>query len=292
MKIGLVDVDSHNFPNLALMKISNFYKKNNCDVEFIIPLEKYDVVCMSKIFTFTNDFDYCIQANEIHKGGAGYNINIRLPEKIEKQFPDYSLYGITDTAYGYLSRGCPRQCDFCIVSKLEGCKSVKVADVNNFWNGQKNIKLLDPNILACKERIELLQQLIDCKANIDFTQGLDVRLLNEEIIYMLNKMKIKRIHFAWDSEKDSEIILKKLNLFKKYTTISNRKIGVYILTNYNTNIEFDLHRIYTIRDIGYDPFVMVYNIQNAKKIYRHMQRWCNRKWVFKKCKNFEDYITK
>lgn len=292
MKIGLVDVDSHNFPNLALMKISNFYKENNCDVEFIIPLKKYDIVYMSKVFTFTRDFDVCIQANEIYKGGAGYNLDTKLPKRIEKQFPDYSLYGITDTAYGYLTRGCPRQCDFCIVSKLEGCESVKVSDVNNFWNGQKNIKLLDPNILACKERIELLQQLIDCKANIDFTQGLDVRLLNEEIIYMLNKMKIKRIHFAWDSEKDSEIILKKLNLFKKYTTISNRKIGVYVLTNYNTNIEFDLHRIYTIRDIGYDPFVMVYNIQNAKKIYRHMQRWCNRKWVFKKCKNFEDYKTK
>lgn len=173
-EIGLIDVDGHNFPNLALMKISSYHKSIGNSVEWFFNLKKYDKVYMSKVFTFSKDYKTSIMADEIVKGGTGYDLKTTLSTEIESMCPDYSLYGIEDTAYGYLTRGCPRQCAFCIVAKKEGSKSIKVADLKSFWNGQKNIKLLDANILACKEADNLFNQLADSKAWIDFTQGLDI----------------------------------------------------------------------------------------------------------------------
>lgn len=148
MEIGLIDVDSHNFPNLALMKISAYHKSKGDSVEWFLPLKQYDKVYMSKVFDFTNDYDGIIRANEIIKGGTGYDLKSVLPYKIEHMYPDYELYNVKE-AYGYLTRGCPRGCKFCIVGRKEGFSAYKVADLNEFWNGQKEIKLLDPNILAC-----------------------------------------------------------------------------------------------------------------------------------------------
>ena len=158
MKIGLIDVDRENrnfkgkqFPNLALMKISMYEKMRGNDVEWWIPLKQYDKIYMSKVFTDTPEVETIINAKEIIKGGSGYDLENKLSNAIEHIYPDYNLYNINDTAYGFLTRGCPRACDFCIVSKKEGRKSIKVADLNEFWKGQKNIKLLDPNILAADE---------------------------------------------------------------------------------------------------------------------------------------------
>lgn len=141
MKVGLIDVDGHNFPNLPLMKISAYHKARGDSVEWYEPLfsGELDRVYMSKVFTFTPDYQYCINAKEIIKGGTGYNYpdgGEPLPEEIEHIYPDYGLYGITNEAYGFLTRGCPRNCQFCIVGKKEGLKSKKVADLQEFWNGQ------------------------------------------------------------------------------------------------------------------------------------------------------------
>ena len=149
MKIGLVDVDGHRFPNLALMKISAWHKNYGDTVEWAGSLEHYDVVYMAKVFTFTPDDIQSYQADEIVKGGTGYDLISKLPNEIESCYPDYNLYGIEDTAYGYLSRGCPRKCQFCIVAEKEGMRAHKVANLSQFWSGQKHIKLLDPNLLAC-----------------------------------------------------------------------------------------------------------------------------------------------
>ena len=157
MKIGLIDVDGHNFPNLPLMKISAYHKQCGDKVEWVNLFEHYDRVYMSKVFTFTPDFEYCINADEIIKGGTGYDLHNKLPTEIENIYPDYSIYPEYNEAYGFLTRGCPRNCDFCIVGTKEGLCSRKVANLDYFWNGQKVIKLLDPNLLACKEHIDLLQ---------------------------------------------------------------------------------------------------------------------------------------
>lgn len=118
--------------------------------------------------------------------------------------PDYSLYGIKDKAYGFLTRGCPRGCDFCIVGKKEGFKAIKVADLTEFWNGQKEIVLLDPNILACRDWSDLLWQLADTKALVDFTQGLDARMLTDEKCDALGRIRMDEVHFAWDRYEDKE----------------------------------------------------------------------------------------
>lgn len=289
LKIGLIDVDGHNFPNLPLMKISAFHKSFGDDVEWFFPLNQYDRVYISKVFDFTQDYEMCIQADEIIKGGTGYGLENKLPYEIENIYPDYELYGIKNTAYGFLTRGCPRNCPFCIVSKKEGRYSYQVASLRQFWNGQKEIKLLDPNLLACPDKLELLDQLIESKAWIDFTQGLDIRLMTDEVIYKIKQLKIKMLHFAWDTDEQSDLIIQNLKYFKKHTNINMRKTSVYVLVNYNTNFEFDLYRIYKLKELDYDPYVMIYDKQNAPKKIRELQRWVNNKFIFRSCERFEDY---
>lgn len=305
MRIGLIDVDGRNFPNIALMKLSAYHKQQGDTIEWYTPFsERYDVVFMSKVFSFTPDYDIVINADTVIRGGTGYCINLRdgkevfdkaenivLPEEIEHIYPDYSLYNITDTAYGFLTRGCPRGCEFCIVGKKEGKCSRKVADLSKFWNGQKNIVLCDPNILACKDWKELLQQLIDSKANIDFNQGLDIRLMTEEKAQMLNQIKIKEIHFAWDRYEDKELVLEKLKMYAevgKFKPHSHNAI-VYTIVNFDTTFEQDLERIYTLRELGYWAYVMIYDKQHCQQKYKDLQRWVNNRIIFAKCEKFEDY---
>ena len=187
MKIGLIDVDGHNFPNLALMRISAYHKAQGDQVEWWwSDFIHYDIVYMSKIFSdaYTKDVPEPINADKVIKGGTGYCISLvngvevfdkskneELPPEIEKMFPDYSLYPQFDFAVSMTSRGCPRGCSFCHVAAKEGRCSVKVADVSDFWNGQKEIRILDPNITACKEKRDLMRQYIETGAILDFTQG-------------------------------------------------------------------------------------------------------------------------
>ena len=258
-----------------------------------------DRVYMSKVFTFTQDYPHPVNAKEIIKGGTGYSYpdgGAELPEDIEHIYPDYSINfekipEVRDTAYGFLTRGCPRGCNFCIVGQKEGRKSVKVADLTEFWKGQKNIVLLDPNMFACKKWRELSIQLIESGAWIDFSQGCDIRIMTGEKAEYIRQMKIKRIHFAWDRYEDKEQIIPKLIDFKKITGWDYRKMGVYVLCNFNTSFEQDLERIYTLRDLGYMPYVMLYNKQNIAEGHRlkHLQRWVNNKIIFNSCKKFEDF---
>jgi hypothetical protein len=293
MKIGLIDVDSHNFPNLALMKISAWHKSKGDTVEWCLPLDSYDIVYKSKVFdeTYSPDIEWTPMADKIIKGGTGYGLDNTLPHEIEHIYPDYSIYPdlTKDTAYGFLTRGCPRGCKFCIVASKEGRRSYKVADLSEFWRGQKHISLLDPNILACKDHPDLLQQVIDSKAWVDFNQGLDIRLTNERNIDLLNRIKVKNIHFAWDNAEDD---LKPY--FERYKTLAKHKPHgrygtVYCLTNFGSTMEENLFRIYTLRDLGYDPYVMVYDKPNAPKEIKDLQRWCNNRFIFRSCDRFEDY---
>ncbi|EGT4520409.1 TPA: radical SAM protein [Clostridioides difficile] len=287
MKIGLIDVDGHNFPNLALMKISAYHKKLGDKVEFVNFFEKYDKVYKTKVFTFSDDDYTVINAKEVVQGGTGYNLQNKLPSKIEFMYPDYDLYDIKNVAYGYLTRGCPRKCSFCIVSEKEGSKSYKVANLNQFWKGQKEIKLLDPNILACSKWEELLKQLIDSKAWVDFTQGLDIRIMTEKKAEMINKIKIKRIHFAWDNYEFNTY--NKLKEFRSKLNFKKQKLGVYVLTNFNTTFEQDLERIYKLKELEYDPYVMIFEKWKCHHEYRRLQRWVNNKIIFRSVDKFEDY---
>lgn len=293
MKIGLIDVDGHNFPNLALMKISAYHKAKGDTVEWCVPLDTYDIVYQAKVFdeTYSPDIDWIPQADNVIKGGTGYGLDNVLPDEIEHIYPDYSIYPelTQDTAYGFLTRGCPRGCGFCIVAGKEGRLSHKVADLDEFWRGQKRIELLDPNLLACRDHPDLLQQLIDSKAYVNFSQGLDIRFTTEANISLINKIKLKEIHFAWDNPKDDLRAY-----FERYKALAKHKPHgtygtVYCLVNYNSTMEENLYRIYTLRDLGYDPYVMVYDKPHAPKEVKDLQRWVNNRFIFKKCAKFEDY---
>lgn len=250
---------------------------------------------MSKVFdeTYSADLPDPCNAGEIVKGGTGYGLDNVLPPEVEHTCPDYSLYpALTyDTAYGFLTRGCPRGCGFCIVGKKEGLASRKVADLTQFWQGQRQIKLLDPNLLACPEHFNLLGQLSQSGAWVDFTQGLDARLLNQDNIWQLNQMRMKEIHFAWDFMEQSEQVLEGLRL---YASLARRKPhgkfgAVYVLTNYDTTMEENIYRIDVLRDLGYDPYVMIYDKPNAPREIRRLQRWCNNRVIFNSCPDFRQY---
>lgn len=308
MKIGLIDVDGgKKFPNIPLMKLSAWHKAQGDSVEWYEPMWSghMDRVYMSKVFSFTPDFELAIDADEIIKGGTGYCIDLvdgreifhkerdnSLPYEIEHMYPDYSIYPelTKDTAFGFLSRGCPRGCSFCIVKDHEGKCSKKVADLSEFWSGQKKIVLCDPNILACKDWKELLQSLIDSGAEVDFNQGLDIRMMTKEKIEMLNQIKIKEVHFAWDRYQDKDLVLPKFELWSKYSTMKkSHNVMVYTIVNFDTTIEQDLERIYTLRELGLWAYVMIYDKEHCAKIYKRLQRWCNNRFIFASCKRFEDY---
>ena len=314
MKVGLIDVDGHNYPNLPLMKISAWHKSKGDQVEWYDPfagfIYKYNKVYMSKVFSFTPDYDQPIYADEIEKGGSGYCISLvggkevfdktkdkDLPYEIEHIYPDYSIYPerTKDTAYGFLTRGCPRGCNFCHVANKEGQYSYKVADLSEFWRDQKHIELLDPNLLACPEWKDLLQQLIDSKARVNFNQGLDIRLMTEEKAEMLSKIKLDKIHFAWDRYEDKDFIQPKFDLFRQRSKVHPHDLQVYVLCGdreKKVRAE-DLERIYWLRDNGYAPYVMLYDRENIPKGHelRKLQRYVNNRIVFWKISSFKEYVS-
>lgn len=320
MRIGLIDVDGHHFPNLALMKLSAYHKQHSDNVEWWNTDVEYDIVYMSKVFsdTYSPDIPAPLNAKTVIKGGTGYAIstidgkevydcskNQNLDDEIEHIYPDYSLYpeytgyGVKSlrhqTAYGFLTRGCPRGCNFCHVAAKEGRKAEKVANLSEFWIGQGNICLSDPNILACKESSELLNQLVESGAKIDFNQGLDARLITQDKAELLAGMKLKAPHFAMDNMDSADAVARGLRLYKEsYLQAHNekwswRKGKVFVLTNFDTTHEQDMYRISVIQSIGYQPYVMVYDKPNAPAITRRLQRWTNNSFCYGATQDFYEY---
>ena len=261
----------------------------------VIPLKHYDRIYVSKVFgdEYSQMPNFPLQADEIIFGGTGFAITVEngrevyhkdrdpnLPAEVEHIYPDYSLYPqlTKDKAFGLLTRGCCNDCDFCIVSKKEGMCSVKVADLSEFWRGQKEIVLLDANILACKDRMELLGQLAASKARVDFTQGLDARFITWEIAEALKRIRKKAVHFAFDFMKNEQTIIRGLTIYKDVCGVTHNDT-VYILTNYNTTIEEDLYRVEAVERAGFYPDVRIYRKSTAPRVLRDLQRWANGKTI-------------
>lgn len=308
-KIGLIsDSDS---PSLPLMKISAYHKSKGDDVKLVDNYaEKFDLLYVSKTFNLDlkkiKDVSKLPPADKVIFGGSGYAIEVvdgreiyrkendkDLPPEIEHIFPDYSLYGEAsqNTACGFLSRGCPNNCEFCIVSKKDGHCSRKVADLSTFWNGQQNIKIFDPNLLACKDREKLLLQLANSKANIEHMQGLDARFIDDETAKLICKSKIKMVHFAFDLMKNEERILKGLKTFAQHFDKGNRYKRVYILTNFNTTLVEDWYRVKRVYELGYSPYVMIYQKGTHPRFLTDLSRWSNNMFLFQAMK-FEDYVPR
>ncbi len=290
MNIGILDIDGHNFPNLALMKLSAFHKNRGDNVEFYSIFNNYDIVYKSKVFTFSQDYPHYINnGDKIISGGTGYHQYHNLQNEIEHIMPDYSLYN-EKKAYGFLTRGCPNKCSWCIVPKKEGA-IVGNADITEFWSGQKEAILLDNNVLAHKHGLEQIEKIVDLGIKIDFNQGLDARLIAKikEIAKLLSKVKWTRyLRMACDTKSQIPFIEKALSNLNEFG-FKNYKVFVYVLVK---DIEDALIRINFLKQRGCSPFAQPYrdlknNILPTKQ-QKRVARWTNHKAIFKTVE-FADY---
>lgn len=320
-RIGLIDVDGHNYPNLCLMKLSAHHKSLGDHVEWYNPEAVYDIVYMSRVFNdeYSTDIPEPTNARRVIKGGTGYAIKLEngkevyhkeldppLPHEIESMYPDYSIYpqytgyGLPlkrQTAYGFLTRGCPRGCEFCHVAAKEGKCSRRVANLSQFWCGQGHIVLNDPNILACPDAMDLLMFLRDSGATVEFNQGLDARLMTPVKAELLASMNLKMPHFAMDTMEALEPVKRGLRMYveacKRVKGKWNwRDARVYCITNFNTTHSQDMARIEAIQECQCWPYVMIYNKPSAPPITRRLQRWTNFPAAYAMTQDFNEYQKK
>lgn len=278
--IGLYDIDSK-IPNLALMKLSAWHKRRGDETELYMPLKKYDKVYASKVFKES-------RVNYLYDviGGSGTELwDVVLEADIEHIMPDYTLYG-ENYAMGFTTRGCIRNCPFCVVRRKEGYIKEN-ADIYEFWNGQEKLMLMDNNILALSAHFKRIAgQIIKEKIIVSFDQGLDIRLVTEEIANLLAKVRHwKQIHFAFDSIGIEPAVRTGIKMLKE-AGIHPRNLMFYVLIGFDSTPEEDLYRVELLRKLGADPFVMPFNKRN--RYQKRFARWANHKAIFKSVK-WEDY---
>lgn len=277
MKIGLIDIDSK-VPNLALMKLSAYFKQLGHTVELASPLfaDQFDEIFASKVFTYT---EMPILPKKTMIGGSGHSLTTFLDEDTEHCMPDYKLYPKIGYSLGFTTRGCSRKCPFCIVPKKEG-KIVANADIYEFWNSDfKNIILLDNNVFALSEQFErIAEQLLKENLKVDFNQGLDIRLLDDDKARILKKLKpLKQWRFAFDSIKQEKIFRQGAEILIK-NKISKSLICIYVLAGFDEDLETTLQRVRIIyEEYGFDPFVMIYQdfseVKSEAREFRHLKKW-------------------
>jgi hypothetical protein len=292
MKIGLIAADGHNFPNLALMKIAAFHKRQGDTVEWVNYFERYDKVYISKVFTFTPDITTVIQAGEIERGGTGYDIRKKLPEEIDRLQPDYSIYQNLDnkTAYGFLTRGCIRNCRWCVVPAKEG--TIKsYMDIESVLQGRQKAILMDNNVLACDYGLQQLEKIAKIGCKVDFNQGLDARLIvsNPDIPKFLAKIKwLNPVRMACDDSAMMPIVAAATKLLRD-KGVKPRRLFSYVLL---TDLQSSYDRIRFLRGLDVDVFAQPFMDYTPHQIIPQWQRdmatWCNRKEILKSC-DFKDY---
>ena len=308
MNILLLDVDSK-IPNLALMKLSTYHKAkgDNVILEKLgfkgYPNNKFysyynnnfDKIYISIIFTFNKNSIKIKNCDNIEIGGAGYDYNIRLNNNIDNCIEDYSVYPDNEFLYGFITRGCIRNCYFCFVPKKEG-KLYKYRNINQIYrNGFKSIKFLDNNILAYDKHEKILQELINKKIKCEFNQGLDIRLLNESNAYLLSKLNYDALYaFAFDDIKYKKIIEKKFFLLKKYFNDWQVRFFIFVSPKYTT-IEDDIYRAEWCKEHKIFPYIMrheeCYYNENLKDFYIDITAYYNQ-YNLIKIMAFEEYIFK
>lgn len=291
VKVRLIDVDSHNFPNLALMKLSRYHKLKGDDVDWYNPLfdTDVDIAYQSKVFTFTEDYGYPVNAKKIVKGGTGYGIMDELPKEVEYAFPDYSIYPQYKFAVGFLTRGCIRNCPWCIVPKKEGW----IHEVNTWKNikrpDSRDIVFLDNNALASNHAIEQMEEMTGQNVRVDFNQGLDARFLTKEIAVILSKLKwMKCIRFACDTSSMLPVIEQAVRYLGE-AGVKPYRIFVYALIR---DTDEALGRIKKLDQMGVIPFAQPYRDfsvgSEPSEEQKRLARWCNMKAVHRTTK-YEDY---
>jgi len=292
--IGLIDVDGHNFPNLALMKLSAFHKINGDSVEWYTPFSEYDIVYKAKVFTFTQDYDnHIINSKEVISGGTGYKMYDEL--FCDKVQPDYSIYNRSgwyddSVAYGFLTRGCPNKCEWCIVPKKEGGVR-EYMDIEEIAQGKKRVVLMDNNILASDYGLGQIEKIIKLGIRVDFNQGLDARMIanNEEIAKMLGRVKwIRHLRMACDSSGMKKPLKKATELLRKH----NCKPSEYFVYVLLRELGDSYDRINFCKDLGLKAFAQPFRDFTPTQIIpqwqKDMAHYTNKKSIYYSC-DFKDF---
>jgi len=274
VRIGLIQIDGK-WHNLALLKLSAFHKQRGDEVIwFDLSNHKIDRWYGSTIFI----------------GGSGYDLNARLPPEIEHVCPDYEAFNM-DYSIGFTSRGCIRNCRFCIVRTKEGYIK-EHANFSEFLRHEKVI-LLDNNFLASPKWKKKLQFIIKNNIKVSFCQGLDIRLINNENANLLSQIKWydpkfsrRQLYFAFDNPKLEKVVRRGVQILKR-NGIAPKYLMFYMLTNFNTTFEEDWHRFKVLNELGVDPYVMLYNRKKASRFHKDFARWINQR-RYKAC-SFENY---
>lgn len=292
-RIGLIDVDRTGFPNLAMMKISAYHKALGDEVVWVDPLfgGGFDKVYLSKVFTFSPDYDYPIVADEIERGGTGYDLKKVLPQEIDRIQPDYSIYGIEDTAYGFLTRGCPNRCKWCVVPIKEG-KQIPYMDVDDIACGRKKLILMDNNVLASDYGLEQIEKIIKRRYRVDFNQALDARLVTDDIAKMLAQVRwLTPIRFGCDTHRQIEECRRAMQMIDSYRKTPSQYI---LYTIIGDDINEDYERLTAFKDnkrvrVNGQPYR---DFNNPNQIIpqwqKDMARWANRKELYTTC-DFKEY---
>ena len=322
MKIGILDADlmdhGTRHPNLALMKISGYYKEQGNEVKLIHrsydEVLSYDEVYISKVFTFSNIPEWVLQLPNVHIGGTGFfsDGGANLPDEIEHHMPDYDLYkeyveeqieqgrkrtvfaDYLDYSIGFTTRGCFRKCAFCVNKKYD--KVYRHSPVEEFYDESKPyIYLWDDNILAYPQWEEVLDELEKTGKPFQFRQGIDLRLMTDRKAYRFNNTHYHGdFIFAFDHLKDKELIMERVQLWKRY---SSKICKMYVLSGFDSQDEKDIEsvfeRIYVLMRYGSLPYIMRYEeYKNSrfKGMYIELARWCNQPQFFKK-KSFREFCV-
>ena len=292
MKVGLIAVDGHNgFPNLALMRLSAWHKAQGDEVEWWDGFTRYDRVYKSKVFTFTPDMDTVINASEIVTGGTGYKDYGSLPPEVEAAPPDYSLYPRWDKAVGFLTRGCVRNCEWCIVPRKEGgirpaatWEEIKRPD-------SRQIIFLDNNVLASSHGLEQIDRMGSEQVWVDFNQGLDARLITPETARLLARLHwIRFIRLSCDTSAMLPVI-QQATAYLREAGAAPSRFWSYVLVRDVT----EAHGVVTaLRDMGVAPFAQPYRDYDCGKPTEEQlafARWVDQKMVFQSC-SWEEYKQK
>lgn len=307
MNIGIIDADlldsNTKFPNLALMKISSYQKQIGNDVSLTNWNEynNYDHIFVSKVFDYSYSPEMIKYQDDVTIGGTGFffDKSPQLPKHIEHSKPDYQLYADVPNdrehkyyhiaSIGFTTRGCFRHCGFCVNRNAN--KVIKWSDINEFYNPEKRIiTMLDDNILGYKNRMDIINQLMELNKPFEYKQGMDIRLINDDISELFTHTKYYGdFIFAFDDWNDRHEIIPKIEQWQIFHGETKKNTKFYTLCGYKStdiqDIKEVFERIRIMMEYRCLPYIMRYSGWNQSEfrgMYINLARWCNQPSLFKK----------